>query len=128
MVGGDGIDRSWELRSVRANARSGQASRCRQDGCRIHPLGRLPQHCDPSVHHTRSRGGHAMSSRLRRSLALTTLLVLLLAVSGATAPIGPAAPASPAANPPTTVGGIDVDATTIPQLQSFMNSHRLSSV
>src|SRR6476659_10163604 len=58
-----------------------------------------------------------MSSRLRRSLLLTTLLALLLAVSGI------------AANPPNTkVSGIDVDATTIPQLQEFMNSHRMNSV
>ena len=64
-----------------------------------------------------------MSSRLRRSLVLTTLLALLLGVSGA------AAPGGLAANPPNTkVAGIDVDATTIPQLQALMNSHRLSSV
>ena len=64
-----------------------------------------------------------MSSRLRRSLVLTSLLALLLGVCGA------AALASPAANPPNTkVSGIDVDATTIPQLQELMNSHRLSSV
>jgi amidase len=47
----------------------------------------------------------------------------LLGVAGA------AALASPATNPPTTnVGGVNVDATTIPQLQELMNSHRLSSV
>jgi amidase len=64
-----------------------------------------------------------MNSRLRRSLLLTTLLALLLAVSGA------AAPAGLAANPPNTkVSGIDVDATTIPQLQELMSSHRLNSV
>jgi amidase len=64
-----------------------------------------------------------MSSRLRRSLVLTTLLALLLAVSGAAAPTGLAA------NPPNTkVSGIDVDATTIPQLQELMNSHRIHSV
>jgi amidase len=58
-----------------------------------------------------------MSSRLRRSIVLTTLLALLLGVSGL------------AANPPQTeVGGIDVDATTIPELQKLMNSRRLSSV
>ena len=56
-------------------------------------------------------------SRLRRSLVLTTLLALLLAVSGG------------AANPPNTkVSGIDVDATTIPQLQKLMNSHRINAV
>src|SRR6266545_229988 len=64
-----------------------------------------------------------MSSRLRRSLVLTTLLALLLALSGA------AALTSLAANPPNTkVAGIDVDATTIPELQELMNSHRLNSV
>src|SRR5438445_4846089 len=64
-----------------------------------------------------------MSSRLRRSLVLTTLLALLLGISGA------AALTSLAANPPNTkVAGIDVDATTIPQLQQLMNSHRMNSV
>jgi amidase len=64
-----------------------------------------------------------MNSRLRRSLVLTTLLALLLAVSGA------AARTSHAANPPNTkVSGIDVDATTIPQLEALMNSHRINSV
>jgi amidase len=64
-----------------------------------------------------------MSSRLRRSLLLTTLLALLLAVSGT------AALSSTAANPPNTkVSGIDVDATTIPQLQELMNSHRIHAV
>jgi amidase len=42
---------------------------------------------------------------------------------------GAAAPTSVAANPTNTkVAGIDVDATTIPQLQELMNSHRLNSV
>ena len=64
-----------------------------------------------------------MSSRLRRSLVLTTLLALLLALSGA------AALTSLAANPPNTkVAGIDVDATTIPELQELMNSRRMNSV
>jgi amidase len=59
-----------------------------------------------------------MSSRLRRFLVLTTVLAaLLLGVSGA------------AAVPPhTKVAGIDVDATTIPQLQGYMNSHRMNAV
>src|SRR5438093_10269996 len=70
-----------------------------------------------------TRGGHAMSSRLRCSLVLTTLLALSLAVSGA------ATPTAAAANPPNTkVSGIDVDATTIPQLEQLMNSHRMNSV
>ncbi len=64
-----------------------------------------------------------MSSRIRRSLFMTTLLALVLAVSGAAAPTGPAA------DPTTTkLAGIDVDATTIPELQRLMNSRRLSSV
>jgi amidase len=64
-----------------------------------------------------------MNSRLRRSLVLTTLLALLLGVSGTAALSGVAA------NPPNTkVAGIDVDATTIPQLQELMNSHRINSV
>jgi amidase len=64
-----------------------------------------------------------MNGRLRRSLVLTTLLALLFGVSGA------AAPSALAANPPNTkVSGIDVDATTIPQLESLMNSHRLNAV
>jgi amidase len=59
-----------------------------------------------------------MSSRLRRFLVLTTVLAaLLLGVSGAGA-----------VPPHTKVAGIDVDATTIPQLQGFMNSHRLNAV
>jgi amidase len=58
-----------------------------------------------------------MGSRFRRSLVLTTLLALFAAV-----PIGQAA------GPPTTVSGIDVDVTTIPQLQQAMNAGQLSSV
>jgi amidase len=64
-----------------------------------------------------------MSSRIRQSFVLTTLLALLLALAGA------AARSSLAANPPnTTIAGIDVDATTIPQLEQLMNSHRLNAV
>jgi amidase len=64
-----------------------------------------------------------MSSRLRRSFLLTSLVALLLAVSGAAAVSGLAA------NPPNTkVAGIDVDATTIPELQELMNSRRINSV
>jgi len=64
-----------------------------------------------------------MSSRLRRSLVLTALLALVLGVSGAAAPTGLAAKP-----PDTKVAGIDVDATTIPELQKLMNSQRLKSV
>jgi amidase len=64
-----------------------------------------------------------MSSRIRQSLVFTTLLALLLALAGA------AARSSLAANPPnTTIAGIDVDATTIPQLEQLMSSHRLNAV
>jgi amidase len=64
-----------------------------------------------------------MSSRLRRPLLFTTLLAVLLGISGA------AASTSVAANPPNTkAAGIDVDATTIPQLEKLMNSNRLNSV
>ena len=64
-----------------------------------------------------------MSSRLRRSLVRTTLLALVLAVSGVAAVIGRAEiPTN------TKVNGIDVDATTIPELQELMDSGKLSSV
>jgi amidase len=62
-------------------------------------------------------------SRLRRSLLLTTLLALVFGLAGA------AARGSLAANPPNTkVAGIDVDATTIPQLEQLMDSNRLNAV
>ena len=50
-----------------------------------------------------------MNSRLRLSLLLTTLVALLLGVSGAAG-----------APPHTKVYGNDVDATTIPQLHQLM--------
>jgi amidase len=65
----------------------------------------------------------AMSSPVRRSLILATLMALLLGVSGLTAAIGLARSA-----PSTTVRGIDVDAATIPELQAAMDSHKLTSV
>jgi amidase len=62
-------------------------------------------------------------SRFRRSLLLTTLLALLVGAAGA------AAPGGIAANPTNTkLAGIDIDATTIPQLQQLMNARRFSSV
>ena len=62
-----------------------------------------------------------MRSRFRRSLVLMTLLALV--VSGAAALTGLAA------NPDNTkVAGIDVDKTTIPELQQLMDSHRINSV
>ncbi len=65
-----------------------------------------------------------MNSHLRRSLLLTTLLAILLGLSAAAAPAGLAA--NPMDN--TNVSGIDIDATTIPQLEAFMNAHRISAV
>ena len=65
-----------------------------------------------------------MGSRLRRSLVLATVLALLLGVmSGAAAPI-----ASGKHDNSTTVRGIDVDKTTIPELQRLMNRHKLTSI
>jgi amidase len=64
-----------------------------------------------------------MRNPVRRPVLIAVSLALLL---GATA----AAPAAFAAKPPphTKVAGIDVDRTTIPQLESLMNRHRLTSV
>ena len=64
-----------------------------------------------------------MSTPVRRSLILATLLALLLGVSGAAAPIGLARD-----DTSTTVRGIDVDATTIPEVQALMNDRKLTSV
>ena len=67
-----------------------------------------------------------MRSRLRHSLVLTILVALVLGVSGTAAP---PPPIGLLVNPTDTkVAGIDVDATTIPELQKLMNSRRLSSV
>jgi amidase len=64
-----------------------------------------------------------MRTPLRRSFVLATLLALLLGVAGTAAPVAFAAqPTS------TRVAGINVDATTIPQLQRLMDRHRLTSV
>jgi amidase len=64
-----------------------------------------------------------MRTPVRRSLVLATVLALLLGVSGATAPIAEAARLTS-----TRVEGINVDKTTIPQLERLMNRHRLSAV
>jgi amidase len=64
-----------------------------------------------------------MSSPARRSLGLVILLTLLLLASAIGAPL--AAARGPTS---TTVAGIDVDATTIPELQALMDDHRLTSV
>ncbi|HET7203334.1 MAG TPA: amidase [Steroidobacteraceae bacterium] len=64
-----------------------------------------------------------MTTRLLRSLVLTTLLALVLGQSYAAPPSGFAP------NPTDTrVAGIDVDATTIPELQQLMDGRRLKSV
>jgi amidase len=65
-----------------------------------------------------------MSSPVRRSLVLASTLALLLGAAAATAPsvLGSAPPTN------TRVAGINVDATTIPQLESLMDHHRLTSV
>jgi amidase len=64
-----------------------------------------------------------MRTPVRRLLVLATLLALLLGVVGASAP------SALAASPTNTrVAGINIDAKTIPQLESLMNRHRLSSV
>ncbi len=64
-----------------------------------------------------------MRSRFRHSLVLTILLALVLGVSGNAAPVVPGGDPTN-----TNVAGIDVDATTIPELQTLMNAHRINSV
>jgi amidase len=64
-----------------------------------------------------------MSSPTRRSLGLVILLASLLAMSAIAAPVGLAR--SPTS---TTIHGIDVDATTIPELEALMDDHKLTSV
>jgi amidase len=64
-----------------------------------------------------------MSSRFRRLLVLMAVLGLSLGAAGAVAPAGLAA------NPThTKVAGINVDQTTIPQLEALMNSHRINAI
>jgi amidase len=65
-----------------------------------------------------------MKSRLRHSLVLTFLIALVLGASGTAAPPPIGVPANPTN---TKVAGIDVDATTIPELQKLMNARQLSS-
>jgi amidase len=64
-----------------------------------------------------------MRTLVRRSLVLATLMALLLGVSGAAVPT-----VSAAGITSTRVAGINVDKTTIPQLERLMNRHRLTSV
>jgi amidase len=63
-------------------------------------------------------------SRLRRSFVFTALLAVLLGLAGTTA-------TGRAVNPPhssTKLAGVDIDGTTIPQLEALMNTHRLNAV
>jgi len=63
---------------------------------------------------------------MRRVLVLLGSVVLMLAVSGSIAAAGkPGAVSNP---PETKVAGIDVDATTIPELQELMRARRMKSV
>ena len=64
-----------------------------------------------------------MTRHLRRALVLSTRVALVLAICGAAAPTGLAR--SPT---DTRVAGIDIDATTIPELQELMDANRLKSV
>jgi amidase len=65
-----------------------------------------------------------MRKPVRRPLLICVSLALLLCATAAAAP-----PAFGAKPPPNTkVAGINVDATTIPQLESLMNRHRLTAV
>src|SRR5262245_5847853 len=63
-----------------------------------------------------------MSRRSRRPLFLSTLLAVLVAASAAT-PVVYAAK-----HTDTRVRGIDVDASTIPELQALMDARRLTAV
>jgi amidase len=70
-----------------------------------------------------------MRSPVRRLLILATLMALLLGVAGPVAPLASAAdPAHPYPPTDTIVRGIDVDKSTIPQLQRLMDRGRLTSV
>ena len=64
-----------------------------------------------------------MRSPIRRTLTLVTVMAILAGGAGALAPTALARVPTD-----TRVAGIDVDATTIPQLEWLMNRHRLSSV
>ena len=65
-----------------------------------------------------------MRTLVRRFLVVATLSALLLGVAATAAP--QAFAAAPLTN--TRAAGINVDKTTIPQLESLMNRHRLTSV
>jgi amidase len=64
-----------------------------------------------------------MTIPVRRSIAAVTMLIFVLAASVTGPPVAVAR-----GETATRVAGIDVDSTTIPELQELMNSRRLSSV
>jgi amidase len=64
-----------------------------------------------------------MRDLVRRSLVTATMLALLLGLIGVSAPVTLAR-----GDTATRVAGIDIDASTIPQLQRLMDRHRLKSV
>src|SRR6266540_1168460 len=65
---------------------------------------------------------NAMRGAVRRSFVLATVTALLVGALGVSAPALANSPTS------TTVAGIDVDATTIPELQALMDDGDLTSV
>ena len=67
-----------------------------------------------------------MNTLARRSLALLITLTLLLVASAVAAPVGLAH--GDRGDRSTTVRGVNVDETTIPELQRLMDKHRLTSV
>ncbi len=67
-----------------------------------------------------------MNGLARRSIAILVMLMLLLVASAVAAPAGLAHGGGGGRS--TTVRGINVDETTIPQLQWLMDKHRLSAV
>jgi amidase len=68
-----------------------------------------------------------MPSLTRRLVVLLTALALLLGLAGGAAPAALAAKPQPKA-PSTVLRGIDIDASTIPQLQRLMDRHKLTAV
>ena len=65
-----------------------------------------------------------MNKLARRSLALLITLTLLLVASAVAAPVGLAH--GDGGDRSTTVRGVNVDETTIPELQRLMDKHRLT--
>ena len=86
--------------------------------------------CDAAATGGNPAGQGKRGGCMRRILVLLGSVVLMLAVSGSIAAAGkPGAVSGAAAKPPDTkVAGIDVDATTIPELQELMSARRMKSV